>query len=102
MLALMDRLFSQTRMIKPQFVKGTLTPVQWLRARDYCDVHLAEKITLEELAALCCLERFHFLKLFKQTPFDLSRTVMAKGRAQTFSSECNSDNAAKSCSSFRL
>jgi AraC-like DNA-binding protein len=66
-LMLLDRLFSQTRMIKPQFVKGTLTPVQWLRVRDYCDVHLAEKVTLEELAALCCLERFHFLKLFKQT-----------------------------------
>lgn len=99
---LMERLVSQTRMITPQFVKGTLTPLQWLRVRDYCAEHLAEKITLEVLAALCCLERFHFLKLFKQTPFDLSRTVMTKGWAQTFSSECNSDNAAKSCSSLRL
>ena len=54
-------------MVKPQFVKGTLTSVQWRRIKEYCDVHLAEKITLEELAALCNLERFHFLKLFKQT-----------------------------------
>ncbi|MCX4164389.1 MULTISPECIES: AraC family transcriptional regulator [Paraburkholderia] len=66
-LMLLDRLFSQTRMVKPHFIKGTLTSVQWQRVRDYCDVHLAEKITLEELAALCALERFHFLKLFKQT-----------------------------------
>jgi AraC-like DNA-binding protein len=66
-LMLLDRLFSQTRMVKPKFIKGTLTPLQWQRVRDYCDVNLAEKITLEELAALCHLERFHFLKLFKQT-----------------------------------
>jgi AraC-like DNA-binding protein len=66
-LILLGRLFVQTRMVKPQFVKGTLTSVQWQRIKEYCDVHLAEKITLEELAALCNLERFHFLKLFKQT-----------------------------------
>lgn len=66
-LMLLDRLFVQTHMVKPQFVKGMLTAVQLQRVRDYCDVHLAEKITLEELAALCNLERFHFLKLFKQT-----------------------------------
>ena len=66
-LTLLDRLFVRTRMVKPQFVKGTLTSVQWRRIKEYCDVHLAEKITLEELAALCNLERFHFLKLFKQT-----------------------------------
>ncbi len=66
-LTLLDRLFVQARIVKPRFVKGTLTSAQWRRVRDYCDVHLSEKITLEELAALCCLERFHFLKLFKQT-----------------------------------
>lgn len=66
-LTLLDRLFIQTRMVKPQFVKGTLTSGQWQRVKEYCDVHLAEKITLEELAALCNLERFHFLKLFKRT-----------------------------------
>ncbi|GJH26944.1 AraC family transcriptional regulator [Caballeronia novacaledonica] len=66
-LTLLDHLFVQTRMVKPRFIKGTLTPAQWQRVREYCDVHLAEKITLEELAAICNLERFHFLKLFKQT-----------------------------------
>jgi AraC-like DNA-binding protein len=56
-LTLLGRLFAQARMVKPQFVKGTLTPVQWQRVKEYC----------EERAALCNLERFHFLKLFKQT-----------------------------------
>lgn len=66
-LALLDRLFVEARIFKPQFVKSTLTRAQWQRVRDYCDLHLAEKVTLEELAALCNLERFQFLKLFKQT-----------------------------------
>jgi AraC-like DNA-binding protein len=66
-LMLLGRLFAQARMVKPQFVKGTLSVVQWHRVRDYCNEHLADKISLEELAALCGLERFHFLKLFKQT-----------------------------------
>ncbi len=41
--------------------------MQWRCVRDYCNEHLADKITLEALAALCGLERFQFLKLFKQT-----------------------------------
>ncbi|CAE6813693.1 AraC family ligand binding domain-containing protein [Paraburkholderia haematera] len=61
-LTLLDRLFVQTRRVKPQFVKGTLTSGQWQRVKEYCDVHLAEKITLEELAALCNLERFHLTR----------------------------------------
>ena len=66
-LMLLDRLFRQTRLLRQQAAKGTLSHPQWQRIREYCDAHLAEKITLEELAALCNLERFHFLKLFKQT-----------------------------------
>ncbi|NAO28808.1 AraC family transcriptional regulator [Pseudomonas syringae pv. dysoxyli] len=66
-LMLLSQLFSQARMGKPQFVKGTLSAVQWHRVRDHCNAHLAEKITLMELAALCGLERFVFLKLFKHT-----------------------------------
>ncbi|WDY56025.1 helix-turn-helix transcriptional regulator [Pseudomonas sp. PSKL.D1] len=66
-LVLLARLFSQARMLKPQFVPGTLTSVQWQRVRDYCNAHLCDKITLEALAALCGLERFQFLKLFKRT-----------------------------------
>ncbi|WP_054886129.1 AraC family transcriptional regulator [Pseudomonas sp. NBRC 111130] len=66
-LMLLGRLFAQARMVKPQFVKGTLSNVQLRCVRDYCNEHLADKITLEALAALCDLERFQFLKLFKQT-----------------------------------
>jgi len=66
-LTLLGRLFAQARMIRPQLVKGTLAPVQWQRVKDYCMSHLAEKISLVELAALCGLERFQFLKLFKRT-----------------------------------
>ncbi|NIF28527.1 AraC family transcriptional regulator [Pantoea sp. Tr-811] len=66
-LMLLGQLFAQARMVKPDFVKGSLSAIQWQRVRDYCNEHLAEKISLEELAALCGLERFHFLKLFKHT-----------------------------------
>jgi AraC-like DNA-binding protein len=66
-LTLLEHLFDQTRMIKPQRIKGTLSLAQWQRLRDYCDVHLAGKLTLEDLATVCHLERFHFLRLFKQT-----------------------------------
>lgn len=66
-LTLLGRLFSETRMVKQQFVKGTLSPLQWRRVREHCNAHLADKITLLELAALCGLERFQFLKMFKQT-----------------------------------
>ncbi|MDZ5602023.1 AraC family transcriptional regulator [Pseudomonas sp. RP23018S] len=66
-LTLLGRLFAQARMATPQVVTGALSAQQWHRVRDYCNAHLAEKITLLELAALCDLERFHFLKLFKRT-----------------------------------
>ncbi|MGV2287909.1 AraC family transcriptional regulator [Trinickia sp. YCB016] len=66
-LTLMECLFEQSRAVVPQDVKGALLPVQWQRVRDYCFAHLDEKITLEELASVCGLGRFHFLRQFKQT-----------------------------------
>lgn len=66
-LSLLYFLFTQSRAIKPVVVKGTLSALQWLRIKDYCCSHLAEKITLDELAAVCGLGRFHFLRQFKQT-----------------------------------
>ncbi|WP_174362252.1 AraC family ligand binding domain-containing protein [uncultured Caballeronia sp.] len=66
-LTLFDRLFTQSRVVAPQSVKGRLRAEDWHRVKDYCHAHLAHKITLDELAALCGLERFHFLKLFRQT-----------------------------------
>lgn len=66
-LTLFDCVFTQSRAVTPQSVKGTLPLDDWHRVKDYCHAHLAQKITLDELAALCSMERFHFLKLFKQT-----------------------------------
>lgn len=66
-LSLLHFLFTQSRTITPQAVKGAFSPLQWQRVKDYCLAHLAEKITLDELAAVCGLGRFHFLRQFKQT-----------------------------------
>jgi AraC-like DNA-binding protein len=66
-LSLLHILFDRSGAIKPVAVKGTLSPMHWQRLKDYCLFHLAEKITLDELAALCGLGRFHFLRRFKQT-----------------------------------
>lgn len=66
-LSLLYFLFTQSRAIRPVPVKGTLSSLQRQRIRDYCLCHLAEKITLDELAAICGLGRFHFLRQFKQT-----------------------------------
>jgi AraC-like DNA-binding protein len=66
-LTLLAFLFTQSRALVPEEVKGALSPAQWQRVREYCFAHLGDKITLDELAALCGLGRFQFLKQFKQT-----------------------------------
>lgn len=66
-LTLFDRLFTQSRVVVPQSIKGTLPADDWHRVKEYCHAHLAQKVTLDQLAALCGIERFHFLKLFKKT-----------------------------------
>ncbi|WP_322069044.1 AraC family transcriptional regulator [Paraburkholderia bannensis] len=66
-LTLLENLLRQSRAIVPERVPGALSPGQWTRVRDYCFSRLAEKITLEELAGLCGLGRFQFLKQFKLT-----------------------------------
>lgn len=66
-LTLMERLFSRSRSVVSQAVKGALSPRQWEQVKAHCHAHLARKITLDELAALCGVDRFQFLKLFKQT-----------------------------------
>jgi AraC-like DNA-binding protein len=64
-LTLLENLLRQSRAVVPERVPGALSPGQWSRVRDYCYSRLADKITLEELAALCGLGRFQFLKQFK-------------------------------------
>lgn len=69
-LSLLYCLFNRSGAIKPIAVNGanaTLSPVHRQRLKDYCLFHLAEKITLDDLAALCGLGRFPFLRRFKQT-----------------------------------
>ena len=66
-LSILDFLFTQSKTIKPQNIKGTLSPLQCQRVKDYCIAHLAQRITLEELSAICELGQFHFLRQFKHT-----------------------------------
>ena len=66
-LSFLHFLFTQPRTIKLRVARGSLSSWQWRRVKDYCLDHLADKITLEELAAVCNLNRFNFLRKFKQT-----------------------------------
>ncbi len=66
-LSLVHSLIVRSRANAPQAETGALSPAQRRRVKDYCLAHLAEKITLEELAAVCGLGRFRFLRHFKQS-----------------------------------
>jgi AraC-like DNA-binding protein len=66
-LSLLYFLFTRSRSIQPVVSKDSLSSRQWAHVKEYCLAHLAEKITLEQLAGLCGLGRFHFLRQFKQT-----------------------------------
>lgn len=37
------------------------------RARDHADRHFADPLTLADLAAVACLSKYHFLRLFRAT-----------------------------------
>lgn len=63
-LNLMADLFVRTRTVKPQVVKGGLSAAHRLAVRDYCLAHLSDKISLDDLARLCGLSRFQFLRRF--------------------------------------
>ncbi|MFJ4455017.1 AraC family transcriptional regulator [Pseudomonas sp. NPDC089392] len=66
-LTLLDQLLLRSGLMKSQPFTGRLSPQQRRLIREYCESRLAEKITLEDLAELCGLERYQFLKYFKQT-----------------------------------
>jgi AraC-like DNA-binding protein len=66
-LALLDRLLTLARTGEAPAETGRLSRLQWCRVKEFCDAQLATKITLEQLATLCGLDRFRFLKVFKQT-----------------------------------
>ncbi|KAF1029359.1 MAG: RCS-specific HTH-type transcriptional activator RclR [Burkholderia plantarii] len=66
-LLALERLFVQSRSVVTRRLAGGLSDTQWQRVRDYCEAYLAEKITLDALAALCDVDRFAFLKRFRQS-----------------------------------
>lgn len=66
-LALLHQLFVSARALASDTPQHRLSAIALNTLRDYCMSHLADKITLEELAALCHLERFQFLRQFKRT-----------------------------------
>ncbi|MBN3562495.1 AraC family transcriptional regulator [Aliamphritea spongicola] len=64
LLALMVR---KLQPVKFTEIKGGLSQRHWQWVQEYCDVHLSEKIKLEQLSALCGLSRFQFLRRFERT-----------------------------------
>jgi AraC family transcriptional regulator len=44
---------------------GGLAPAQRRRLREYIDSHLAEPLSLGQLAALCALSEYHFARMFQ-------------------------------------
>lgn len=65
-MELFEALFARIRHPAPQVIAGRLTHPQLQRVRDFMEAHLADKIALEDLAALVDLDRFRFLKQFKR------------------------------------
>ena len=51
----------------PVLARGGLPPRALRRVRDYVMAHLAESISVEALAAIVGLSRFHFARAFKQS-----------------------------------
>lgn len=64
-LELFEALFSRIRHPAPQVIKGRLTHQQMQRVRDFMEAHLADKLALDDLATLIGMDRFRFLKQFK-------------------------------------
>ncbi|WP_277374297.1 AraC family transcriptional regulator [Pseudomonas sp. AA-38] len=64
-------------------LKGGLAPVQRRRLREHIEQHLAEPLSLGELASLCALSEYHFARMF-QTSFGLPphRYVLARRLAR--------------------
>ena len=63
-LALMGALFARTGAVAPQDIRGGLSAVHTRQVLDYCQAHLADKISLQDLARLCGLSRYQFLRRF--------------------------------------
>ncbi|WP_197036236.1 helix-turn-helix domain-containing protein [Fischerella sp. PCC 9605] len=69
MTALAARLikhYSVARIISCKY-KGGLAQAKLRLVTEYINEHLAENLSLEKLAGLCCLSQYHFCRLFKQS-----------------------------------
>jgi len=66
-MELFESLFARLLKPSPQVIPGTLLPRELARVREFMEVHLRDKITLDDLALVLGLDRFRFLKLFKRT-----------------------------------
>ncbi len=64
--ALASLLEARSRHAGPERVAGGLSEAECRRVRDYCMSRLAERITLEDLAQLCGMSRFQFLRRFSR------------------------------------
>lgn len=65
-LQLMAPLLSELCKTRPVAIKGGLSNAQMRDIEAYCHAHLADKITLPQLAKLCGLSRFQLLRRFNQ------------------------------------
>lgn len=52
---------------KLSIYRGGLAPLVLKRLKDYIEEHLAEPLTLEELASQVSLSKYHFVRTFKQS-----------------------------------
>lgn len=66
-LALMGALFARTGAVVQQDIRGGLSAPHTRTVLDYCQAHLGDKIGLEDLAQLCGLSRYQFLRRFALT-----------------------------------
>lgn len=64
--------------IKSLAVKEEITSRLYM-ARDYIHGHFTSELSLDELSRICCLSKFHFLRLFRQafqkSPYQYQKTL---------------------------
>jgi len=67
LLLLIGRLFERTARKPPPHVANGLPPADLRRCQEYCRARLHERIVLADLAGLCGMSRFQFIRRFKQS-----------------------------------
>jgi AraC family transcriptional regulator len=83
-----QQVFRESALNLPSLKKSTREEIlkRLFRATDYVYAHYNKAISLDELAGISCLSKFHFLRLFKQffgeTPHQfVSRIRIEKGKS---------------------